>query len=400
MASFLSFKALKDSPLFNPIRLGNISLEHRIVQAPCTRMRCDIEPGGIHVPGPRFVKYYGDRASAGGLQITEATDICVDASGYPRVPGVFSESQLQGWQKVTEAVHAKGGFIFCQLWYTGRASSPKMLGGKQPVSSGNLPMSGKYIDGTDCAENPPRPMTIAEIHETTIEWAAAAKRAVELAGFDGVEIHGANGYLLEQFLHDNINQRTDEYGGSLENRCRFLLEVVSAVSKAIGPERTGVRLSPFNYYQDTRDSDPNEHWIALCQKLGSLPDSERPAYVHMIEPRFDEVLDEEQKLAAIAEYTHEPKTKQNSLTPFRLALEAAGIKFLACGSFDRDNAVTKLDNNEADMIVFGRHFVANPDLVNRLANGWALNAYDRSTFYGADPLDKGYNDYPFYDHTG
>ncbi|KAI1427765.1 NADH:flavin oxidoreductase/NADH oxidase [Xylaria sp. FL1777] len=387
-------KTRKNSPLFTPTRLGHIDLGHRIVQAPCTRMRCDIESRGIYVPGARVAKYYGDRASSGGLQISEATDICLDASAYPRVPGVFTDSQLHGWQKVTDAVHAKGGFIFCQLWHTGRASSTEMRGGKRPISSGDLPMSGKYLDGTDCVEDPPRPMSVDEIHDITKEWATAAKRAVEVAHFDGVEIHGANGYLLEQFLHDNINRRTDEYGGSLENRCRFLLEVVSAVSNSIGSERTGLRLSPFNYYQDTRDSDPNEHWLALCQKLASLPPTERPAY-----PRFDEVLDEEQKLAALAKYTCEPVTKQNSLTPFRRALEIAGIKFLACGNFNCDNAVIKLEKMEADLIVFGRHFVANPDLVNRLGNGWALNPYDRSTFYGADPLDKGYNDYPIYDRA-
>ncbi|KAI1129949.1 NADH:flavin oxidoreductase/NADH oxidase [Nemania abortiva] len=386
------------SPLFTPVQLGGTSLAHRIVQAPCTRMRCDVESRGIGVPGPRMAKYYGDRANAGGLQITEATDICLDASAYPRVPGVFTDSQLQGWRKVTNAVHAKGGFIFSQLWHTGRASSPAMRGGKQPISSSDVPMSGKWIDGTDCAENPPRPMSVDEIHDVTKEWAAAAKRAVEVAGFDGVEIHGANGYLLEQFLHDNINQRTDEYGGSLENRYRFLLEVVSAVTEAIGAERTGLRLSPFNYYQDTRDSDPNGHWLAICEKLASLPESGRPAYVHMVEPRFDEVLDEEQKMASLEEYTSEKGMKRNSLTPFRRALELGGIKFLACGNFNHDDAVTKLENKEADLIVFGRHFVANPDLVERFKNGWPLNPYDRSTFYGADPLEKGYNDYPFYEY--
>ncbi|KAI8628554.1 NADH:flavin oxidoreductase/NADH oxidase [Xylariaceae sp. FL1651] len=390
---------LHDTPLFTPFMLGNMKLAHRIVQAPNTRMRCEIESRGVHVPGPLVVKYYGDRASPGGLQITEATDICLDASAYPRVPGVFTDSQLQGWRKVTDAVHAKGGFIFCQLWHTGRASSAQMRGGKQPISSGDIPMSGKYLDGTDCAENPPRAMTIEEIHELTKEWAAAARRAVDIAGFDGIEIHGANGYLLEQFLHNNINKRTDEYGGSLENRGRFLLEVVSAISKEIGPERTGLRLSPFNYFQDTKDSDPNGHWLALCGKLAGLPDSERPVYVHMVEPRFDEVLDEEQKMAALAECTSASKKEQNSLTPFRRALERAGVKFLACGNFNRDNAVPKIKNDEADLIVFGRHFIANPDLVKRLENGWPLNPYDRSTFYGADPLDKGYNDYPFYNQT-
>ncbi|KAJ8122895.1 hypothetical protein ONZ43_g1026 [Nemania bipapillata] len=260
-------------------------------------------------------------------------------------------------------------------------------------------MSGKYPDGTDCAENPPRAMSVDEIHDITKEWAAAAKRAVEVAGFDGVEIHGANGYLLEQFLHDNINQRTDDYGGSLENRSRFLFEVVSAVAEAIGSQRTGLRLSPFNYFQDTKDSDPSGHWFTICEKLASLPAAERPLYVHMqvVEPRFDEVLDEKQKMASLEEYTSESGTKQNSLTPFRRALELGGIKFLACGNFNREDAVAKLKSKDADLIVFGRNFVANPDLVERFRNGWALNPYDRSTFYGADPLDKGYNDYPVYD---
>lgn len=159
-------------------------------------MRCDFESRGVHVPGPRVIKYYGDRASAGGLQISEATDICLDASAYPGVPGVFTDSQLQGWRKVTDAVHAKGGYIFCQLWYTGRASSAGMRGGKQPISSTEKPMTGKYLDGTDCAENPPRPMTVPEIHELTAEWAAASKRAVDVAGFDGVEIHGMSFRLI------------------------------------------------------------------------------------------------------------------------------------------------------------------------------------------------------------
>ncbi len=153
-------------------------------------MRSDAEARGVFVPGARVVTYYSDRASDGGLQITEATDICLDASAYNGVPGVFTPTQLQGWRKVTDAVHAKGGFIINQLWYTGRASGSAMRGGKQPISSGNKPMSGDYGDGTSCADDPPRPMTVAEIHELTAEWAAAAKRAVDEAGFDGVEIHG------------------------------------------------------------------------------------------------------------------------------------------------------------------------------------------------------------------
>lgn len=172
--------------------LKRLASSNLLNQAPNTRMRNDLESRGIHVPGPRVAKYYGDRASAGGLQISEATDICLNASAYPGVAGVFTESQLQGWRKVTDAVHAKGGFIFVQLWHTGRASSAGLRGGESPISSGTTPMNGKYLDGTDCKDEPPRAMTVEEIHELTAEWAAASKRAVEDAGFDGVEIHGKN----------------------------------------------------------------------------------------------------------------------------------------------------------------------------------------------------------------
>ncbi|KAK2044843.1 NADH:flavin oxidoreductase/NADH oxidase [Colletotrichum somersetense] len=390
-----AFAALADTPLFTPLKLGGLSLKHRIVQAPTTRMRSELESRGVYVPSARVAKYYGDRASEGGLQITEATDMCLDASAYPGVPGVFTESQLQGWRKVTDAVHSKGGFIFVQLWHTGRASSAGMRGGKTPVSSGSKPMDGKYLDGTECNDGPPRPLTVDEIHGLTAEWAAASKRAVEVAGFDGVEIHGANGYLLEQFLHDNINDRTDEYGGSIENRSRFLLEVVSAVSTAIGPEKVGLRLSPYNYFQGTRDSDPNKHWSYISQRLAKLPESQRPVYVHMIEPRYDEVLDEEQKLDSLCGSKPEAKQAQN-LTQFRDILKSAGIRFLASGNFERDSALAKVKSGEADAVVFGRYFIANPDLVARFRNGWPLNPYDRTTFYGAEPPEKGYNDYEFY----
>lgn len=244
-------------------------------------MRNEFVSRGIYIPVERAVKYYSDRASSGGLQITEATDICLDASAYPGCPGVFAPAQLEGWRKVTSAVHLKGGSIICQLWHTGRASSTGMRGGNPSVSSSDIPMQGKYLDGSTCADGPPRPLTVVEIHELALEWAAAAKRAVNEAGFDGVEIHGANGYLLDQFLHDNVNQRNDEYGGSVENRSRFVLEVLVAVCEAIGPERVGIRLSPYNYFQNTRDSDPNKHWSYLCERIASLPESHRPAYVHM-----------------------------------------------------------------------------------------------------------------------
>ncbi|KAL2202289.1 FMN-linked oxidoreductase [Sarocladium strictum] len=388
-----AFPALDGTALFSSFQLGHIKLEHRVIQAPLTRMRADKESAGVHVPGPRVVQYYGDRANKGGLQLTEATDICHNASAYPGVPGVFTKSQLTGWRKVTDAVHAKGGFIYSQLWHTGRASSTGMRGGEKCVSASDLPMPGTYLDGGKCDDDPPRALTVEEIHGLTEEWAAAAKRAVDEAGFDGVEIHSANGYLLEQFLHDNVNTRTDRYGGSVEGRCRFTLEVISAVTKAIGADKVGIRLSPYNFFQGTRDSDPNAHWSYLCEQIASLPKDQRPAYVHMVEPRFDEELDEEAKLASLPSSA---KKQKNSLNIFRDILRPAGVAFLAAGNFNRDNAPVKVKSGEADGIIFGRHFIANPDLPKRLREGLELNKYDRTTFYGADPPEKGYNDYPFY----
>ena len=201
--------------------------------------------------------------------------------------------------------------------------------------------------------------------------------------------NSANGYLLDQFLHDNVNVRSDSYGGSVENRCRFPLEVIAAVTAAIGAEKVGMRLSPYNYFQDTRDSQPNENWAYLCEQIAALPAHQRLAYVHMIEPRFDEVLDEQAKLGALP--------GKNSLLPFRRILENAGIKFLSAGAFTRDNAAPKVDAGDTDAVVFGRWFIANPDLPERLQKGLSLNEYDRSTFYGAEPAAKGYVDYPFFE---
>ena len=214
---------------------------------------------------------------------------------------------------------------------------------------------------------------------------------------------GANGYLLDQFLHDNVNKRTDQYGGSVENRARFPLEVIEAVSSAIGSDKVGIRLSPFNYFQDTKDSDPMAHWAYLCERIASLPEHIRPAYVHSVEPRFDEVLDEQAKMDALSAYTNGivpeaevTRKTPHSLEPLRRILQKGGVKFLSAGNFNRDNAVPKLDADGADVIVMGRWMIANPDLPRRLADGLRLNDYDRSTFYGADPPQKGYTDYPFF----
>lgn len=205
--------------------------------------------------------------------------------------------------------------------------------------------------------------------------------------------------MLDQFLHDNVNNRTDIYGGSVENRCRFPLEVIEAVCGAIGSDRVGVRLSPYNFFQDTKDSNPNSHWAYLCENLANSAEERRPAYVHMVEPRFDEVLDAEAKMDALSAYktgtgveAEATRKSSYSLTPFRKILQQGGIAFLAAGGFDRENAVPKLEAGDADAIVMGRWFIANPDLPVRLAEGLQLNAYDRNTFYGGSW--KGYTDYP------
>lgn len=198
-----------------------------------------------------------------------------------------------------------------------------------------------------------------------------------------------------------MNKRTDSYGGSIENRSRFPLEVIKAVCKAVGADHVGIRLSPYNYFQDTKDSDPNSHWAYISEQIAALPQAQRPAYVHSVEPRFDEVLDEQAKLDALSAYktgdgveAEATRKMAHSLIPFRRILSQGGVKFFAAGAFNRDNAVPKLEANDADAIVMGRWFIANPDLPRRLAEGLPLNAYDRSTFYGASPPEKGYTDYP------
>jgi 2,4-dienoyl-CoA reductase-like NADH-dependent reductase (Old Yellow Enzyme family) len=201
---------------------------------------------------------------------------------------------------------------------------------------------------------------------------------------------GANGYLLDQFLHDNVNTRTDEYGGTIEKRSRIVLEVIQAVTAAIGADRVGIRLSPYNYFQDTRDSNPSVNWQKLCYLIAALPAESRPTYVHMVEPRFDEVMDEQSKIDSLA-------SEKPSLDVFRPMLKKVGVSFLANGNFNPENAGEKLASDGADAVAFGRYFISNPDLPRRLKEGLPLTPYDRSTFYGAEPAEKGYTDYPFYE---
>ncbi|ODV94034.1 hypothetical protein PACTADRAFT_50929 [Pachysolen tannophilus NRRL Y-2460] len=381
------------STMFESFKLGSSTLSHRVALAPCTRMRAE-KAGDFYVPGDLMVEYYTQRATAGGLLITDACPISETACGYLGVAGIFNSEQVSGWKRVTDAVHSKGGIIYCQLWHVGRATVAQLIKGTQPISSVSTALEGDSLfPGVSYRDAPPRAMIKDDFIEVTNDFVKAAKVAIEKAGFDGVEIHGANGYLLDQFLHDNVNTRTDTYGGkSIKNRARFPLEVLKSVCTEIGAEKTAIRLSPFNYFQDTRDSDPNATWSYVCQEIVNL--DEPIAYVHMIEPRFDEKLNAEDKIKSLEEQVG--KAEGFSLNGFRSILKNKNISFIAAGGFSKETALKKLEAGDADVIAFGRHFIANPDLVERFKADLPLNKYDRPSFYGSDPPKNGYTTYPTY----
>jgi len=362
-----SAEPLADSVLFTPIRVGNMQLQHRIAMAPLTRNRAYED----HTPSEMAITYYGQRASfPGTLLITEGTWIAKQASGYNNVPGIYNEKQIAAWKKITDAVHAKGSFIYCQLWALGRTADAKTLNsyGYDVISPSDIPLK----DGGA----KPRPLTKEEIKTWVGYYAQAAKNAVE-AGFDGVEIHGANGYLVDQFIQDVVNNRTDEYGGSIENRCRFALEVAEAVSNAVGQERTGIRLSPWSQFNDMRMEDPIPTFSYLAQQLKErLPNF---AYLHVTEPRVMGNVDCE--------------SPQHESNEFIRKIWAAPKVLLAAGGFDEKvrDAVPKM----ADVIVYGRYFISNPDLPLRLKKGIPFSKYNRATFYLPGPdKTEGYIDYP------
>ncbi|KAE9606472.1 hypothetical protein Lal_00013995 [Lupinus albus] len=360
------------NPLLTPYKMGNFNLSHRIVLAPLTRQR-----SYENVPQPHAVLYYTQRTSKGGLLIAEATDICPTAQGYPNTPGIWNHSQIQAWKSIVDSVHAHGGIFFCQIWHTGRVSdSCYQPNGQAPVSSTDKPLTPqKRSNGIDVAQfTPPRRLRTDEIPQIVNHFRIAARNAIQ-AGFDGVEIHGAHGYLLEQFLKDKVNDRTDQYGGSLENRCRFPLEVVEAVVNEIGPERVGIRLSPFQEYGECGDSNPKELGLYLVNALNKYG----IAYCHMVEPRMQ----------TIGEKVETP----HSLLPMRKAFNGT---FIVAGGYDRQDGIHAVAQDRADLVAYGRLFLANPDLPKRYALDAPLNKYDRSTFYLDDP-HVGYTDYPFLD---
>lgn len=356
----------QDPNLLTPLKVGAISLSNRFVMAPLTRNRA----GEGMVPTEMMVEYYRQRASA-GLIITEATLVSDDGVGYPNIPGIFSQEQLEGWKKVTDAVHQADGKIVMQIWHCGRVGHTSLLNGELPMAPSAIKPAGEVMtyEGMQPYETP-RAMTLADIERIKENFRQAAHNALS-AGFDGVEIHGANGYLLDQFLRDGSNQRTDSYGGSLENRARLLLEVVDDVSSIWGADRVGVRLSPIQPFNDMQDSHPEATFTYVVDQL----DKFGLAYLHITE------------MGADSPGAAGPFFNIKKLRPHWHGVYMTNFDY----SLERANDV--IGSGDADLVSFGKLFIANPDLPVRFDKKAVLNEPDPSTFYGGD--ERGYTDYPF-----
>jgi N-ethylmaleimide reductase len=360
------------SKLFSPIRIGALDLSHRVVLAPLTRMRADL-PG--NVPNDLMATYYGQRASEGGLMITEATFISPTGNGGYASPGIFTDAQVAGWRKVVDALHAKGAKILLQLWHVGRQSHVDLQPNRQaPIAPSAIQAEVRaLLPSGPAIGSMPRAIKLLEIPGLVDEYRKGAERA-KVAGFDGVEVHAANGYLIDQFLQDNSNQRTDAYGGTVENRTRFLLEVVEAVTSVWGSDRVGVRIGPSNKFGGMGDSAPDVTFPYVARALARFG----LAYLHVIEPRVTgNVSDDAQQPVAAGQ-----------IRPL------FGGPVIAAGGFNAEGADAILTRGDTDLVAFGRHFLANPDLPERLRRNLPLNTYDRNTFYYGGM--KGYADYPFY----
>lgn len=333
--------------------------------APMTRCRSVQD----NVPNALVATYYAQRASA-GLIISEATQISTQGIGYPCTPGIHTAQQVQGWKKVTQAVHDKGGKIFLQLWHVGRISHSAYHGGELPVAPSAIKPAGEIYTFEGMKEfETPRALTVEEIKEIVKAYAQGAINAIE-AGFEGVEIHGANGYLLDQFLRDGSNIREDEYGLSIENRSRFLFDVIKAVTDEIGADKTGLRLSPSGTFNDMTDSDPEKHFTYVCEKLNAFD----LAYLHIID-----ALEGDIKHGA-------------NVVKLSMLREAYKGVLITNGAYDKERGDAAIENNQADAVAFGVLFLANPDLPERFKTNSRFNEADPNTFYTQD--EKGYTDYP------
>jgi N-ethylmaleimide reductase len=361
--------------LSSPVQIGPITLKHRVVMAPLTRSRSE-QPGDI--PGKLMLEYYTQRASDGGLIISEATSISVSARGWYGAPGLYTDQQIAGWNKITDAVHAKGGRMFSQLWHTGRASHVDMTDGAMPVSASINP--DYWVDPSVIASTPngwvkPSPHRALDIREIPgiVDDYRKASEGAKAAGFDGVELHAGNGYLPDQFLQDGSNKRTDAYGGSVANRARFLLEVVEAMVSVWGGDRVAVRIAPGGRWNGMSDSNPDALFDYVADRLNRFG----LAYLHIIEPRIK---------GNVLVAADEPIATERLRKIFK-------GKIMAAGGFEPDTAELIVEKGDADLVAFGCHFLANPDLPKRIKCRLPLNPYDRATFYTFD--SKGYTDYPF-----
>jgi N-ethylmaleimide reductase len=365
--------------LFSPLQVGPYLLNHRIVMAPLTRMRAEKES---FAPRPLNAEYYGQRATPGGLIIAEASPVMSTGRGNAGTPGIYSDRQIEGWRDVVNEVHDKGGVIFLQLWHVGRVShSSFQPGGALPVAPSAVPISETLktmtADGKVVSYETPRALETSEIAGVIDSFRQAAINARE-AGFDGVEIHGANGYLIEQFLQSHTNLRTDRYGGSIENRARLLMEIAQAVIEVWGADRVGVRLSPYGVANDSGEADPMPLYSHVIRAL----DPSGLAYLHFIEPRSSG--------AGRAEVNHQ--NVPSAMVLFRPIWRGV---LISAGGFTGETAEAAIADGHADAIAFGRIFISNPDLPRRLREGFPLTPYNRATFYGGE--ETGYTDYPVHD---
>mgnify|MGYP002700327390 CR=1 FL=1 len=356
----------KMNNIFSAITLGDYQLSNRIFMAPLTRGRA-VDKG---VPNALMAQYYGQRATA-GLIIAEATAVAINGLGWMNAPGLFNAEQQAGWKNIADAVHEKGGRIFVQLWHMGSIVHPDFIDGELPVSSSAIKQQGSLTTpkGRDRGFAIPRSLTKPQIAEVIQQFVDAARRAID-AGLDGIEIHGANGFLVDQFTRDSINQRDDEYGGSIDNRLRFMMEIVEAVCAEIGSGKVGIRISPSNSVWGIKDSDPKATFLQAVSRLNDF----NLAYVHILEPK--------------------PVTKNvmnaDYLTP--VLRERYQGNLIINGGYNKKSANEALANNEAEAIVFGTPFISNPDLVERFFINAELAQPDNTTFYTSTA--KGYTDYP------
>jgi N-ethylmaleimide reductase len=359
--------------LFSPVQLGAYALSHRVVLAPMTRLRT-IQPDDI--PSPMMADFYGQRASKGGLVLIEGVSISIVARSYLGAASFYHDGQVEGWKAIARAVHAKGGYVFMQLIHGGRQSHVEMTGGVDPVAPSVVPFEGVALtqDGFVPA-SPHRALAIEEIPGVVEEFRVAAQRAKD-AGFDGVELHGANGYLVDEFIQDGTNKRTDAYGGPVENRVRFLREAVEALISVFGADRVGVRISPSGEWGGISDSDPEATFKHVAQVL----DAYKIAYMHVIEPRIkgDDTLHE-----------GHPPVAVKYLRPYFPG------PIIAAGGFDGDSAEAVVASGDADLVAFGRHFTSNPDLPYRIKHKLPLTPYVRAAFWGG--TERHYSDFPTYD---